>query len=216
MATLRAFLSYLREHEGSSASWSLDQLRPPSLPARRPRVLTRSELDALLSAPLEEPKPRHLRDAAILALLYSTGLRVEQVSRLDVGRVDLIRSRVMLEDRMADGLSLGRASHAIRVYLHDARPQLARDPRVKALFLNQRGERLSRQGIWLVVKRWASRAGLGHDVSPHTLRHSLAAHMLRRGESRRDVQQKLGLASPSAIRIHAQPQRPMKGIPDDG
>jgi integrase/recombinase XerD len=84
----------------------------------------------------------------------------------------------------------------------DGRPHLSRRTDERALFLNQRGDRLSRQGLWLVVKRWTARAGLGNDLSPHSLRHTLAHHLLKEGHSRREVQQVLGLTSANAMRLH--------------
>ncbi len=92
------------------------------------------------------------------------------------------------------------AAAPVRRYLEQGRPQLVRNPEVRSVFLNQRGQELSRQGLWLVVKRWAEAAGLGDDVSPHSLRHALAQHLLIQGKSRREVQQFLGLRSPNAIR----------------
>jgi integrase/recombinase XerD len=80
-----------------------------------------------------------------------------------------------------------------------------RRPEEQALFLNQRGQRLSRQGLWLVVKRWTSALSLGDDISPHTLRHTLANHLLKDGKSRKEVQRILGLSSPNTIRIHLEP-----------
>ena len=90
----------------------------------------------------------------------------------------------------------------MRRYVVDGRPHLARRPDERSLFLNQRGDRLSRQGLWLVVKRWTTRAGLGGDLSPHSLRHTLAHHLLQEGRSRREVQQVLGLTSANAMRAH--------------
>jgi integrase/recombinase XerD len=90
----------------------------------------------------------------------------------------------------------------MRRYVVDGRPHLARRSDERSLFLNQRGDRLSRQGLWLVVKRWTTRAGLGGDLSPHSLRHTLAHHMLQEGRSRREVQQVLGLTSTNAMRVH--------------
>jgi integrase/recombinase XerD len=92
------------------------------------------------------------------------------------------------------------AAAPVREYIEHGRPHLARGPEVRALFLNQRGQDLSRQGLWLVVKRWSATCGLGADVSPHSLRHSMAHHLLDQGKSRREVQQLLGLSSPNAIR----------------
>lgn len=202
MAAVRSFLEYLSTQERRVDPSLLAGLQPPPTPKRRPRVLTREEVRSLINAPREEDSPRAMRDAALLALLYATGMRAAELVRLNVGDVDVFTGRVRKNSAGEELLPLGVAYEPLRRYLGEGRPQLLKGSGERSLFLNQRGQRLSRQGLWLVVKKWARREGLGEDVSPHTLRHSLAYHMLREGKTRRQVQRKLGLASPSAIRVY--------------
>lgn len=201
MAAVRSFLSYLKQEEGLAEGKLLAELRPGPSPRRRPRVLDPHEVGELLSLPGKQDTPRAQRDAAILSLLYATGLRAADLVALRVEDIEVDAGK--LERAGSDGgrLPLGSASEPLRRYLSKGRPQLARSSSESALFLNQRGRQLSRQGLWLVVKRWAKASGLGADVSPHTLRHTLAHHLLSEGKSRREVQLRLGLSSPNAIRV---------------
>jgi len=97
-------------------------------------------------------------------------------------------------------MPLGTALPILKRYIEEARPQLVHDSDVRAVFVNQRGKPLSRQGLWLIVKHWAGATGLGEKVSPHSLRHALIQHLLADGKSRREIQHVLGLRSPNAIR----------------
>ncbi|HET7012259.1 MAG TPA: tyrosine-type recombinase/integrase [Anaerolineales bacterium] len=202
MAAVRSFLEYL-QRENVLADPSLRSgLRPPRAPRPRPRVLSSDELNALLTAPAQQDSPRALRDAAILALLYATGLRAAEAVALRVDDLDLVDGWVTRPQPDTSRLPLGSALAAMRRYVVDGRPHLARRADDRSLFLNQRGQRLSRQGLWLVVKRWTTRAGLGADLSPHSLRHTMAQHLLQQGRSRKEVQQLLGLSSANAMRLH--------------
>jgi len=202
MAAVRSFLDYLLTVNVLTDLSLRSELRPPRAPRPRPRVLTPEELQALLDAPAKQDSPRSLRDAAILSLLYATGLRAAEVVALTVDEVDLEKGWVSRPQHPDPHLPLGRALKPMRRYVVDGRPHLTRRPDERSLFLNQRGDRLSRQGLWLVVKRWTARAGLGADLSPHSLRHTLAQHLLQEGRSRREVQQVLGLTSANAMRVH--------------
>lgn len=201
MAAVRSFLDFLQTASVLSDPNLRAGLRPPRAPRPRPRVLTPEELQRLLGAPAQLETPRAVRDAAILSLLYATGLRAAEVVSLDLEDLNLEDGWVSRPGTDLR-LTLGGSLQPMRKYVVDGRPHLSRRPDERALFLNQRGDRLSRQGLWLVVKRWTARAGLGEDLSPHSLRHTLAHHLLREGKSRREVQQVLGLTSANAMRLH--------------
>ncbi len=201
-AAVRSFLDYLGRAGGSSLPPAAAVLRIP--PTERPtrRVLSQAEVAALLGAPAGASSARGLRDAAVLSVLYATGMRATEIVHLRVEDVDLARGLAFRRGASASddqSLPLGTAVDPLRRYLHEGRPLLVRNPDEPALFLNQRGQRLSRQGLWLVIRRWASASGLAEDVSPHTLRRSLAQHLLDSGQSRRQVQALLGLSSPNAL-----------------
>jgi integrase/recombinase XerD len=202
MAAVRSFLEFLgREKDGAGLKLA-GALRPPVAPRQQPRVLTQGEANALLQAPAKLRSPRGLRDSALLALLYATGLRATEVVSLRVEDIDLARGLVFRRGVGAvddQPLLLGAAADPIRLYLQEGRPHLARNPEEPTLFLNQRGRHLSRQGLWLVIKRWAEASGLKDEISPHTLRHSLAHHLLEAGKTRRQVRRLLGLSSPNTL-----------------
>jgi integrase/recombinase XerD len=202
MAAARSFIEYLYREEGVGEALAIDTLKPPPAPRPKPRILGESEIAALVQAPLRNQSPRGLRDSAILSLLYATGLRATEAVDCEIGHVDLERRRIFRPLRDGTSLPLGDAFEPMHNYLIRGRPYLLRTEKEPALFLNLRGEKLSRQGLWLVVKRWSQTVGLGKGVSPHTLRHSLVHHLLRKGKTRKEIQTLLGLTSPNAIRIH--------------
>ncbi|MBM3122882.1 MAG: tyrosine recombinase XerD [Chloroflexi bacterium] len=200
MAAVRSFLESHAVAGSDSVPELADALRPPPAPRRQPRLLTPQEVDQLLAAPSRSGSPRSLRDSALLAVLYATGLRAADAVGLRLGDLDLPEARLRRVSEDGGWISLGQALPALRRYLDEARPLLVRDSDVTAVFVNQRGKPLSRQGLWLIVKHWADATGLGDKVSPHSLRHALIQHMLAGGKSRRDIQHVLGLRSPNAIR----------------
>lgn len=200
IAAVRSYLDFLVRYEGLPDPGVSDFLQSEATPRRKPRILSGDEMDRLLQAPLQKKTARNLRDAAILAVLFRTGLRAAELVSLQLEDVDR-QHRQILRSVGETTLKLEESSEILERYLMDGRPHLARYPEENAVFLNQRGRQLSRQGLWLIVKRWARKAGLGDDISPHTLRHSLAFSLLQDGHSRREVQDVLGLSSPNSIRV---------------
>ena len=201
MAASRAFLIYLEQQEGLITSSTHAVLHPPPAPRTLPQTLTREQVNRLLEAPAETGTPRGLRDAAILGLLYVGGLRASEAVESNVNDVDLETGEYLRSGPDPITVNLGMTLEPMHAYLRAGRPYLVKDDKEQALFLNLRGKRLSRQGLWLVVKRWAAAEGLGIEISPHTLRHSLIRHLLDEGKSKRDIQHMLGLSSPNAIRV---------------
>lgn len=196
-----AVRSFLASSAGSGVAQLGVELQPPPTPRKQPRVLTPEEFLQMRQGPAELGTPRGLRDTALLDLLYVTGMRASEVTELDVDHLDLESGRVHGARSTGRRISLGAARSSIQGYLDHGRTQLVRQSGERALFVNLRGKRLSRQGLWLVVKRWAERAGLEPQISPHSLRHSMAHAWLAQGKSRRELQRALGLSSPSAIRV---------------
>jgi integrase/recombinase XerD len=199
MAAVRSFLKYVNKYEGIVTPQLSERLHYPPSPRKRPNVLSNEEVTALLAAPSKLDNPRILRDRAILFFISATGFRASDVVNLQLKDVNFVEEVVFRPPAREHFVPLGAASEPMRQYLENGRPHLARNPLVRAFFINQRGQSLSRQGLWLVVKRWAVVAGLGGEISPHTLRHTLAQNMLNQGKSRKEVQQFLGLSSPNAI-----------------
>ena len=186
-------------------------VRPPKMPRRLPKALTIAQVEALLAAAGPEPAAATpgdlvaLRDRALLELLYATGARVSEAVGLDVDDVtdgDILRVRGKgSKERIVPIGSYARA--AGDAYLTRARPELARRGKASPrLFLGARGAPLSRQSAWLVIQAAAERANLEAHVSPHTLRHSFATHLLQGGADVRVVQELLGHASVATTQIY--------------
>jgi integrase/recombinase XerD len=182
------------------------EVRPPALPRSLPKAISVDEVAALINAAGIDQTPLALRDQALVELLYGTGARISEVVGLDVDDLSLESESVRLfgkgsKERVVPVGSFARA--AVSAYLVRSRPGLAAGGRgTPALFLNARGGRLSRQSAWTVLKDAAEKAGLRAVVSPHTLRHSFATHLLDGGADVRVVQELLGHASVTTTQIY--------------
>ena len=190
--------------EGIEPDDPTGRLRPPKTPQRLPKALTIEQVERLLAAPSPD-EPIGLRDRALLELLYATGARVSEAVSLDVDDLaygDVLRLRGKGDkERIVPVGSYARA--AVDAYLTRVRPELAAKGRATArLFLGARGAPLSRQSAWLVIRAAAERAQISAEVSPHTLRHSFATHLLQGGADVRVVQELLGHASVATTQIY--------------
>ena len=202
-ACLRSFYRHLRREE------LLDQdptasLRPPAKSRKLPRVLTYSEVKRLLES-VSGGDPIQLRDRALLEVMYGCGLRASEVVGLDVNDIDLRRSFVRPHGKGNKEriVPLGReAAAAVKRYLRAGRPELVGSRPVSRLIVNFRGGPLTRQGLYKVIQRHAAEVGLAGRMSPHTLRHSFATHLLSGGCDLRSVQEMLGHADVSTTQLY--------------
>jgi integrase/recombinase XerD len=194
--------------EGLASSDPSDEVAPPRVPAGIPKPLTEEEVAALL-ATAEGDEPRALRDRAMLEVLYGAGVRISELVGLDRADLDLDAGSVRVLGKGAKErlVPVGRpARAATQAYLTSGRPALL-TPRGRpgdAVFLNARGGRLTRQGVWMRVHAAGERAGLGERVYPHVLRHSCATHMVDHGADIRVVQELLGHASLATTQVYTQ------------
>ena len=194
--------------DGLATSDPAAGVRPPAPARRLPKALPLADVESILDAAGSAGTTLALRDRALLEVLYGTGARISEAVGLDVDDVDRVDGTVVLrgkggKERMVPIGSF--ALTAIDAYLTRARPELAAvgtSDRAGALFLNARGGRLSRQSAWSVLVKAADRAGVTRDVSPHTLRHSFATHLLEGGADVRVVQELLGHASVTTTQIY--------------
>jgi integrase/recombinase XerD len=192
--------------EGATTRDAARAVTPPRTPRRLPKALSRDEVVALLGAAEAQEGVFGVRDAALLELLYATGARISEVVGLDVDDLDADQALVRLrgkggKERVVPVGSAARA--AVAAYLVRGRPGLAaRGAGSPALLLNRQGGRLSRQSAWTVLKSSAAAAGIRSEVSPHTLRHSFATHLLEGGADVRVVQELLGHASVTTTQIY--------------
>jgi integrase/recombinase XerD len=203
VACLRSFYRHLRRQDLITDDPTV-YLRAPKQSRRLPQVLSRDEVGRLLEAP-RGTEPPALRDRALLELMYACGLRASEAIGLELGDVDLdtgilrARGKGSKERLVPIGST---ASRAVVAYLGRGRPKLAGDRMEPALFLNHRGGRLTRQGLYKIVQRHARTAGLDGKMSPHTLRHTFATHLLAGGCDLRSLQEMLGHADIATTQVY--------------
>jgi integrase/recombinase XerD len=203
LAGLRAFCRYLRQ-EGVLAADPLLDLETPRVHPRLPHFLSVAEVDCLLRQPRLDT-PRGLRDAAMLEALYATGLRVSELVSLPMSALHLAEGWIKVRGKGGKErlIPLGeQAVGRLQAYLTGSRERLMRGARTAQVFVNGRGEGMTRQGFWKLLRGYARRAGIAKPMSPHTLRHAFATHLLERGADLRSVQQMLGHSDISTTQIY--------------
>jgi integrase/recombinase XerD len=203
VACLRSFYRHLRR-EGTIAHDPTAELRGPRKTQRLPRVLTREEVARLLREP-KGTEPRSLRDRALLELMYACGLRASEAVALELGDVDLEEETLRARGKGSKErlVPIGRqAVAAVRAYCERGRPALLGAGIESRLFVNRRGSRLTRQGLYKIVQGHARGAGLQEKMSPHTLRHTFATHLLAGGCDLRSLQEMLGHADLATTQIY--------------
>jgi integrase/recombinase XerD len=203
LAALRAFYQFLVRERHVGADPTAD-LSSPKLQRRLPRVLTVAEVERILAQPDPATAPG-LRDRAMLELLYATGIRVSELTALDTEDVDLDGAlvRCLGKGNKERIIPMGTAAvDALAAYLAHGRRRFARAGSGHSLFLNHHGRRLTRQGFWKIVKKYAQQARITKAITPHTLRHSFATHLLENGADLRSVQEMLGHADISTTQIY--------------
>ena len=204
-AAVRSFFSFLVDDRTLENSPAVE-LSSPKIGRSLPTALTEDEVVRLLDAPMAVDTPESRRDKAMLELLYATGMRVTELVSLKVADVNLSGGFVRCigkgnKERLIPFHE--QAVDALEFYIEEGRESfLGRRQKEQALFLNRRGEQLTRQGFWLILKEYARKASIANPVTPHTLRHSFATHMLRGGASLRQVQEFLGHASIASTQIY--------------
>ncbi len=206
VAAVRSFFSFLAA-EGSITANPTEGLSSPRVGKTLPKAISPNEVDELLEQPARRSTPEAKRDRAMLELLYATGMRVTELVSLDMENLNLDPRSPFVRciGKGAKERSIPIHDHALEAlngYLEDGRPMMVRNHNEPALFVNRRGERLTRQGFWLILKGYARAANLGNEVTPHTLRHSFATHMLRGGMPLRNVQEMLGHANISTTQVY--------------
>ncbi len=202
-ACLRSFYRHLRR-EGLRDSDPTASISSPRRGRRLPKVLNRAEVAKLLSQP-KGTAPTALRDRALLELMYACGLRASEAIGIEVADIDLDEGVLRARGKGSKErvVPVGRAAiEAVRIYLERGRPALVHASIVSALFVNFRGESLTRQGLYKIVRRHAATAGLAERMSPHTLRHTFATHLLAGGCDLRSVQEMLGHADVATTQLY--------------
>ncbi len=203
LSSVKSFHKFLLR-ERITSSDPADLIETPKVGKKIPDVLTFEEVSNLLKAPSLRT-PQGLRDRAILELMYASGMRVSEISGLRVADLNLDVGFVKCKGKGAKEriVPLGKAAEKfLRRYLDEVRPRLLRGRSSEFLFLAQGGRRLSRQSIWKMIKKMVVKARIRKKVTPHTLRHSFATHLLERGADLRSVQEMLGHSSITTTQIY--------------
>lgn len=207
-SALRTYFAFLLG-EGVLEDDPTERLESPRVWRRLPDVLSREEVERLLEAP-DETHPHYWRDRAILELLYASGMRVSELVELPLRSLDLDERIALVYGKGSKERLVpvgGPAARAVGRYLAGTRPELDRGKGKGILFLNARGEPLTRQAVWGLVKDASERAGIERKVSPHTLRHTFATHLLEGGADLAVVQELLGHADISTTQIYTHVDR---------
>ncbi len=204
IAAIRSFFKFLTAEKIIPEDPTRD-VKSPHVGRSLPKPISVNQVRSLLEQPSKRSTPEAKRDAAMLQLLYASGVRVSELVSLDLEHVNTVGGdvRCLGKGHKERLIPIHRqATTAIEEYLREARPRLVRRKDEKALFLNRRGDRLTRQGFWQILKEYAKSAGLEAEVTPHTLRHSFATHMLSGGADLRAVQELLGHANISTTQVY--------------
>jgi integrase/recombinase XerD len=207
VAAIKSFFHYLVD-QGKLSDDPTATLDSPKVRKRLPKAISQHDLVRLLDEPAHDQTPKALRDHALLEVLYATGLRVTELVSLNVDDVNLASATLRVirpKDKRERIVPIHeRAIEPLQDYLERGRLQLLHNPEEAALFLNHRGERLTRQGLWLIVKHYVREVGIHEEVTPHTLRHTFAAHLIDNKADLEYVQEILGHANISTTQIYTQ------------
>jgi len=216
VASIRSFFNFLVQEDLIEDN-PAQLVKAPRIEKKLPRVLTTEEVDRLLQQPRDDGQAG-LRDKAMLELLYASGIRVSELVSLNVTdfspEVGYLRCRGKgMKERIVPVGSV--AVKCVNEYLHNSRQKMLKRKEEKALFLNHHGRRLTRQGLWKILKKYARQSELNGEVTPHTLRHSFATHLLENGADLRSVQEMLGHSDISTTQIYTQiAQRKIREVYD--
>ena len=202
IASIKALFHFMAQ-EGIVKKDITDGLKAPKIEKKMPEILTMDEVSRLLEQPSGNSH-KEIRDKAMLELLYATGIRVTELITLKVSDVNLPMSFIICRDAHKERvIPFGKAAkEALVRYLTEAREQMIEDKSSDILFCNFSGAPMSRQGFWKLIKFYAKKAGITADITPHTLRHSFAAHLVENGADLRSVQEMLGHSDISTTQIY--------------
>ena len=208
-ATVTRSVASIKSFYTCLVSWGVVEQNPAKgvatarVERKLPQVLTGQEVELFLEQP-DCLEPKGCRDRAMLELLYATGIRVSELIALDVDDVNLPSGMLKCFGKGKERLIplYPAAVRALKEYLRTVRPQLVDTAEETALFVNMNGERMSRQGFWKIIKFYQEKAGIEKEITPHTLRHSFAAHLLENGADLRAIQEMLGHADISSTQIY--------------
>lgn len=203
VASVKAFYHYLTQ-EGIVTEDISDKLKSPKIEKKMPEIMSPDEVVRLLEQPCGD-SAKEIRDKAMLELLYATGIRVTELITLRLSDVNMQLDFVICRDTNKERVIPfgGAAKNALGRYLDGTRESMIEDKKSNVLFANCSGQPMSRQGFWKLVKYYAKKADIKADITPHTLRHSFAAHLVENGADLKSVQEMLGHSDISTTQVYA-------------
>lgn len=203
IASAKAFFHYCM-NEGIIEKDPTGVLKAPKIEKKIPGIMSMDEITKLLEQPKGDT-PKEIRDKAMLELLYATGIRVTELMNLRIEDVNMQMCYIVCKsDNKERVIPFGKeAKNAMSKYLNGGRDAMVEDTTSRILFANCQGQQMSRQGFWKLIKYYAKKAGIQSDITPHTLRHSFAAHLVQNGADLRSVQEMLGHSDISTTQIYA-------------
>ena len=204
IASLRSFYQYLYKNKVVTED-PTTHLESPKITRKPPKILSTEQVELLLNQP-KCVDLKGYRDKAMLELVYATGIRVTELISLNIDDIDLENGSIKTSTRGKERIiPIGSlANSALSDYLTKARKSMLKDDNDDALFVNVNGKRLTRQGFWKIIKQYKNQADIDVDITPHTLRHSFAMHLLENGAELRDIQEMLGHSDISSTQVYAQ------------
>ena len=203
IAALRSFFQYLKK-ENIVDTDPTGELKRPKVEKKAPRILDSEEVDRLMAQP-DRKTLKGLRDRAMLELLYATGIRVSELISLEMSDIELKRGYMVCRRKVRESwIPFGdSAKKALSMYLKHARDVFLKGKESSLVFTNCSGGSMSRQGFWKIIKKYAADAGISGEITPHTLRHSFAIHLLQNGADLKNVQEMLGHSDISTTAMYA-------------
>lgn len=203
IASMKAFFHFLVLKGVTDNDVSV-RLKAPKIEKRLPSIMSNEEIDKLLSQP-SGSSMKEIRDKAMLELLYATGIRVSELISIEMPDVNMQMSCIVCRDLHKERIiPFGHeAKKALSKYLSEVRDKMIKEKQIQVLFVNCSGEPMSRQGFWKLIKYYTKKAGITDDITPHTLRHSFAAHLVANGADLKSVQEMLGHSDISTTQIYA-------------
>lgn len=196
-------LYYFLYQRGFMSEDVASRIRAPKIEKKMPEILSIDEVECLLEQPSGE-SPKEVRDKAMLELMYATGIRVSELTNLKLSDIDLERNCVICRDQYKERTVPfhNAARNALVQYLENSREHLLENKESDLLFVNCSGQEMSRQGFWKIIKVYAKKAGIESEITPHTLRHSFAVHMVENGEDLKHIQEMLGHSDITTTQIY--------------
>lgn len=203
LASIRAYFQFLLNNRYVNEDPTLN-LESPKVEKKLPSILSQHEVEMILEQP-NYSEAKGLRDKAMLELLYATGIRVTELITLEIGDIDLVNGLLHCtnSNNKCRTIPIGNCClKYIRQYLNECRNKFQPDSKEKALFLNIHGEKMTRQGFWKIVKYYTKRANINKSITPHTLRHSFAVHLIENGADLQSIQEMLGHSDISTTQMY--------------